>query len=639
MNRVLIISQDVVGPVMAGPGIRYWELARTLADEFAVTLLAREPSTAPPPGVALVTYAWGDAAALRRAADAADGVVVSGFVLGAHPVLGDTATPLLVDMYDPFPLENLARTQGRGGAEQQSSWQDNQDMLGVALARGDAFLCATPRQRDLWIGALLATGRITPALIDLDPLLLDTVFVLASGLPAEPPVPTTPRLKGVWPGVAATDRVIVWTGGLWDWLDPLTLIEAMPAVVAAQPDARLVFLGGGHPTEGVAEAMQMPQRAQRLAEELGLLGRVVFFNQAWLPYAERGAYLREAEVAVSLHHHGLESSYAAVRSRVLDHLWAGLPSVLSQGDAASAWLGTAQAAALVAPGAVDEVATALIQLLGDPTIQQRMAAAAQELAHGVTWARVSLEARSWLRTPRRTSPLERVQPVGAAPVSAPPPAAPVPAPAPAPAALATVVQAVHQDHQRAASIHQLETLWAAQAPTPPLVQARQRLTGHNQQLQYQFNGALLHALYGFAESSNVHKQILLALTDTIGTLTARLSAADDERTTLAQQLADMHTQMLAAQASDEPARLLALETHVRGLDAHTQTLATQTADEQARLLGLETHVRGMDARGTGLFEHVQVLARDGAALEDVVTNLATLLTLARLPNDTSTPSV
>ena len=39
MSNVLLISNDVIGRQMAGPGIRTWELAKLLAAEHTVTLL------------------------------------------------------------------------------------------------------------------------------------------------------------------------------------------------------------------------------------------------------------------------------------------------------------------------------------------------------------------------------------------------------------------------------------------------------------------------------------------------------------------------------------------------------------------------------------------------------------------------
>ncbi len=47
MKRLLLVSNDEVGPQMAGPGIRYYQFARQLSDRFDVTLVVpsvpREP--------------------------------------------------------------------------------------------------------------------------------------------------------------------------------------------------------------------------------------------------------------------------------------------------------------------------------------------------------------------------------------------------------------------------------------------------------------------------------------------------------------------------------------------------------------------------------------------------------------------
>ncbi|GFP23938.1 hypothetical protein HKBW3S09_01404, partial [Candidatus Hakubella thermalkaliphila] len=37
-NKVLLISYDVIGPNMAGPGVRYFELARVLREYCLLTL-------------------------------------------------------------------------------------------------------------------------------------------------------------------------------------------------------------------------------------------------------------------------------------------------------------------------------------------------------------------------------------------------------------------------------------------------------------------------------------------------------------------------------------------------------------------------------------------------------------------------
>ena len=78
-------------------------------------------------------------------------------------------------------------------------------------------------------------------------------------------------------------------------------------------------------------ARDAEERAQALARELGLLGRVVLFNDGWVPYDERGAWLLQADCAVAAHRDHLETRFA-FRTRLLDCFWAGLPIVCTRGD-------------------------------------------------------------------------------------------------------------------------------------------------------------------------------------------------------------------------------------------------------------------------------------------------------------------
>src|SRR5437764_394813 len=92
----------------------------------------------------------------------------------------------------------------------------------------------------------LAVPRVT------DGLLRGLLRVVPFGLPSTPPIRSAPP----WPDLGTEALVILWSGGLWDWMDPLTLIRAMPTVLAQVPGARLVFLAGQNP--GNDYPMQMP---------------------------------------------------------------------------------------------------------------------------------------------------------------------------------------------------------------------------------------------------------------------------------------------------------------------------------------------------------------------------------------------
>jgi glycosyltransferase involved in cell wall biosynthesis len=384
--RVLIISHDVVGARMAGPGIRAWHMAQALAPQQPVTLVAPRPLDRSSPSVRCGDYRWGDAASLAAWLHDVDLVVANGFVLEAHPELARVACPLVLDLYDPVLLENLEQLRASPADQRAARAAADQTLLARQLAAGDFFLCATERQRDLYLGALMLAGRLTPELIDADSQARALIDVVPFGLESSPPVKQAPALRGVLPGIGADDPLLLWTGGLWDWLDPLTLIEAMPQIVARHPATRLVFLAGQHP--GNIVTMRMPQRARDLARRLDLLDRHVFFYDEWVPYQRRADFLLEATIAVSLHPDHLETTYAAVRSRFLDHLWAGLPSVVSDGDAAAELVQHGGLGRVVAPGDVAGVAQAVGDLLADDRARDTYRAHALAQVSVFAWERV-----------------------------------------------------------------------------------------------------------------------------------------------------------------------------------------------------------------------------------------------------------
>jgi hypothetical protein len=114
--------------------------------------------------------------------------------------------------------------------------------------------------------------------------------------------------------------------------------------------------------------MECSRQARAASQKLGLEGGSVFWGN-WVPYDERGAYLLEADVGVSLHRPGAEARLA-FRTRLLDAIWAGLPMVATRGDALSEELESQGVALAVEPGAVDAVAAAICTLLDEAESRQ-----------------------------------------------------------------------------------------------------------------------------------------------------------------------------------------------------------------------------------------------------------------------------
>ena len=122
--------------------------------------------------------------------------MVSGYLLRRYPELAVAGVPLIVDIYDPFVLENLEIHATRPLPDQEAIHQSNLDVLLDQLRLGDYFICASDTQRDFWLGMLMAAGRVNPHTLAQDPTLRRLIDVVPFGLPDEGPTAAELAIKG-----------------------------------------------------------------------------------------------------------------------------------------------------------------------------------------------------------------------------------------------------------------------------------------------------------------------------------------------------------------------------------------------------------------------------------------------------------
>ncbi|MGH9055410.1 MAG: glycosyltransferase [Acidimicrobiales bacterium] len=389
-RRLLVLCFDPLGDTLPGPSIRAWHLAEVLAEHHDVVLASTVTATRSHPLMDVRDVSEGGLDAL---VDRVDAVFAPVSAVHRHPSLAAAGMPLALDMYIPTHLENLEpgpRPPGRHAEDVAHQVR----VIGEDLATGDFFLCASERQRDFWMGALAAAGRVNPAVYDDDPTLRALIDVVPFGLPAAPPVPAGRVLRERF-GIAPDDPVVVWGGGVYDWLDPCSAVLAVHAARDCVPAVRLVFLGMGHPTPGIPE-MRAAGEVRALSERLGLTGTHVFFHEGWVPYGERGGWLLDADVGISTHLDHVETRFS-FRTRLLDYLWAGLPMVVTGGDALADVVDAAGVGVAVAPGDVDGLAAAIVRLLGEGPPSRDFASVAQRFR----WPAVAAPLVEWCRRPRR----------------------------------------------------------------------------------------------------------------------------------------------------------------------------------------------------------------------------------------------
>jgi glycosyltransferase involved in cell wall biosynthesis len=313
----------------------------------------------------------------------ADIIVFQGLALALFDSLRTSDKIIVADIYDPMHLEQLEQGREQGNAQWNKQVTDATDVLNEQLARGDFFLCASERQRHFYLGQLAALGRVNPANYATDPDLTNLIDVVPFGLDPIFPAPTRPALKGALPGIGADDKVLLWSGGLYNWFDPITLIRAVAKLSETHDNVRLFFQGTKHPHPGVPE-MGIVAESRSLASELGVLDRSVFFNSSWVDYADRHNYLSEADAGVSTHFAHVETTFS-FRTRILDYLWAELPMVVTEGDHFAELIAAEQLGVVVPPRDVDALAAALEKVLFDEEFATRARTNIRRVRVGYEW--------------------------------------------------------------------------------------------------------------------------------------------------------------------------------------------------------------------------------------------------------------
>jgi glycosyltransferase involved in cell wall biosynthesis len=407
MARVLVTANDVISRRLAGPGIRCVELGRQLAlAGHDVTIVGIDSSETSFEGGRIVGPA--SVSGIDALAKEHDAILIEGLSLVRYPSLQRAQIPLIVDLYDPFPLAVLEQESHASEASRDASSRQLNGALADLLSCGDFFICASERQRDFWLGALLRSGRVNPRTWDEDQSLRKLIDVVPFGVSDSPP-PT--RQSGdraeMSPQLDDQASVLLWAGGIYNWFDPLILIRAVARLAPQHNNLRLVFMSTTHPNPGVPGRMWMPQRARELAAQLGVSGTAVLFHDGWVPYESRGRWLAAADCGVSIHFDHAETRYA-FRTRILDYLWARLPIICSDGDYFADLVRERELGWVVPPGDEDALTEAVRSFAQRNDDYEKMRARVGAVAGTMTWSFVTRPLIAYCEQLTRAADLPRV---------------------------------------------------------------------------------------------------------------------------------------------------------------------------------------------------------------------------------------
>jgi glycosyltransferase involved in cell wall biosynthesis len=395
-KSTIFITKELISDRMAGPAIRVVELARSLSKDVDVAIATCAQSSINYSGVRVFKFSESEPDSLVEIIRDFDSIIIQGHIRQFIGAICKYKGAIVVDLYNPFQFESLEMFSDRPIGERQNIDLMNYDELNAATFLGDFYICASEKQRDMWIGYLSARSRINPLTYGDDCSGRRLIDVVAFGIPDEPPVHRKQVLKGVVSGIKSGDKVVLWGGGIWNWLDPFTPVMAIEEVIKERPEVKLVFLGQRHPDVRMPE-MRVAKEVENYCRDRGLHNRNVFFNQ-WVNYEERGSYLLEADCGVSAHKDHLETTYS-FRTRILDYIWAGVPVISCSGDSMQEIIEKNGIGVCVSPGDVSGYADAIKKAVFDEKFNNRCRRASASISGALSWDNVTKPLRDYCTSP------------------------------------------------------------------------------------------------------------------------------------------------------------------------------------------------------------------------------------------------
>jgi len=374
VGKVLLLCPEPLGHKQpAGVGIRFLEFARALlADGHQVIVLSPDGGS-----VAGCETSQSTPQRIREASAVSDVAVLQGHVANeffahAHRI------PTVVDLYDPYIIENLHYYPQRG----EEVFHHDHSTLTVSLLRGDFFLCASQSQRLFYLGALIATGRFHPRDFENDSTLGHLIAIAPFGVspPRRSDHPTEPS------------QAILF-GGIYDWYDPILAIDSVHLARRKVLDVNLTF--NHHPNPALT-----PQSAAAKAMayvKAHHYGDFVNFVP-WIEYEAREPFYDRFAMSLLTFRRSLETDLA-MRTRMFDYFWGGLPVISSSAPGTDELIARYTCGRVVASQEPADYAAAIVETLSNPESYRRMVDGTRSFVDAHQWSDVLRPLLDFCRRP------------------------------------------------------------------------------------------------------------------------------------------------------------------------------------------------------------------------------------------------
>jgi glycosyltransferase involved in cell wall biosynthesis len=239
------------------------------------------------------------------------------------------------------------------------------------------------RQRAILVGLIGASAasvvmsqsaaRLLTRVYGIGPNRLDVVPHGVPNLPLVAPDTIKPGL-GLAPGPVILSFGLLGPGKGYE-----TVIEAMPAVIAADPAARYVVLGATHPELLRSEGEAYRSKLTRLADALDVSANVLFVDR-YVTRTELGTWLKAADIFVTPY-----PNREQIVSGTLAYAMSAGKAIVSTPYPYAVEMLEAGRGRLVAEGSARDFAEVLVELVRDPVTRRQLGRRAYDFSRAMIW--------------------------------------------------------------------------------------------------------------------------------------------------------------------------------------------------------------------------------------------------------------
>ncbi|MFH1454651.1 MAG: glycosyltransferase [Armatimonadota bacterium] len=396
MAKIFILSTKPISTKMGGPALRCWEMAKILAEENEVVLgIPNKPEFFCENFKTVQVNIFNIWKFLSESE-----IIISHHLPAVYlPYTLIKKKIFVLDFYNLVFFENLDVMAKDSSSFLKKNPEYALKSFEANLLCADYILCSGEKQRDVIIGMLLALSRIEKDIYKREPNLKGFIDIVGFGIPLDEPVKTNQVVKGVIPGINRDDFLLIWSGGLWEWFDLTTLINAVAIAARQNSKIKLLFMGRKLPVSSALSDKKLDEIV-KLSKELNLFDKYVFF-QEWVSYEKRADYYIEADSAVITHNDILETRYS-FRIRFMDSLWARLPVICSRGDQHAKLVEDEQLGIAISIGNEFELAEAILKMARDKEFREKCRKNIGDIRKNFKWEKVLSPLVNFCKNPRKT---------------------------------------------------------------------------------------------------------------------------------------------------------------------------------------------------------------------------------------------